>query len=311
VESLSRCAAEFGAALPLHLEVDTGLGRGGCLPAEAGAVARRIREDRNLRLAGVFTHFANAGGSESATDAQRRIFEAWCKSAALPPECIVHSASTFAAMRGPRFHHHMVRVGLAWTGLAFEGTRDGRSMEFARSLRPVFSWRSWFVQVRTVPAGTAVGYGSRWKSEKTSRIGLVPVGYGDGYPLLPMNPSTRRPLGHERRTVRVEVTDGAAATWVDAPVVGAISMDQIAVDLTEVPGAFSRSWTQSPVELISADPTASNHAARVASMTGHHAYELLCRIPSRVPRRFVEPIVAAAHTLEQKPAPSAAVSQAS
>jgi alanine racemase len=311
VESLSKCAADFGVVLPLHLEIDTGLGRGGCLPTDATKIAARIRSDKNLRLAGVFTHFANAGGSETATDQQRKMFEAWCKSASLPADCIVHSASTFAAIRDPRFHHHMIRVGLAWTGLAFEGTRDGHFMEFAKNLRPVFSWRSSFVQVRTVPAGTAVGYGSRWKCEKTSRIGLVPVGYGDGYPLLPMNPVTRRPLGVERRMVRVEVVEHGQTTWLNAPVVGAISMDQIAVDLSELPDALATNWNHAAVELISSDCNAPNHAARVASMTGHHAYELLCRIPARVPRKFVEPVVRELPSLDSSQVSTNAISQAS
>ena len=294
VARLERVAEALGVRIPLHVEVDTGLGRGGCLPAEASALVTHIRSSERLRLAGAFTHYASAGGSESATDAQRERFEAWAAHAPIPDGCLLHSASTFAAIRDRRFHHGMVRVGLAWTGLAFEGTRDGRSMGQAHTLRPMFSWRSHVMQVRTLPAGAAVGYGSRWVARVPSVVGLVPVGYADGYPLLPMDSRTLRPSQPERRVVRVQYGPEGAGGWAEAPVIGAVSMDQIAVDLTAVAGVLAEGGLGATVEVVSADPSAPNHAARVASLTGQHAYELLCRVPARVARRYVaaeEPVV--------------------
>jgi alanine racemase len=287
VARLERVAEALGVRIPLHVEVDTGLGRGGCLPAEASALVTHIRSSERLRLAGAFTHYASAGGSESATDAQRERFEAWAAHAPIPDGCLLHSASTFAAIRDRRFHHGMVRVGLAWTGLAFEGTRDGRSMGQAHTLRPMFSWRSHVMQVRTLPAGAAVGYGSRWVARVPSVVGLVPVGYADGYPLLPMDSRTLRPSQPERRVVRVQYGPEGAGGWAEAPVIGAVSMDQIAVDLTAVAGVLPEGGLGATVEVVSADPAAPNHAARVASLTGQHAYELLCRVPARVARRYV------------------------
>ena len=119
VKSLEGVARSLGVRLPLHVELDTGLGRGGCLPDEASAIVRHVMASDALTLAGAFTHYANAGGSEAATDAQRERFDAWVRLQALPPECLLHTASTFAAIRDGRFHHHLVRVGLAWTGLPF------------------------------------------------------------------------------------------------------------------------------------------------------------------------------------------------
>jgi alanine racemase len=302
VSRLERVAAELGVRIPLHLEVDTGLGRGGCLCSEATELVARIRASERLELAGAFTHYASAGGSEIATDVQREIFEAWAAQANLPKDCLLHSASTFAAIRDERFHHQMVRVGLGWTGLAFEGTRDGRSMTAARTLRPVFSWRSHVMQVRNLPAGAAVGYGSRWVARVPSVVGLVPVGYADGYPLLPMDSRTLRPAQAERRMVRVQYGSGTSTAWAEVPVVGAVSMDQIAIDLTAVAGALPEQGRQATVEVVSAHPSAPNHAARVASQTGQHAYELLCRIPARVQRRYV---VAEETMVRVPPEPSA------
>jgi alanine racemase len=294
VARLERVAAELGVRIPLHLEIDTGLGRGGCLPEDATALVARIRASERLELVGAFTHYASAGGSEIATDVQRERFEAWVAQAALPANCLLHSASTFAAIRDARFHHHMVRVGLAWTGLSFEGTRDGRSLTAARTLRPVFSWRSHVMQVRRLPAGSAVGYGSRWVARTPSVVGLVPVGYADGYPLLPMDSRTLRPAQPERRVVRVQYGSEGATGWAEAPVIGAVSMDQIAIDLTSIAGVLPDAGQDALVEIVSGDTSAPNHAARVAAMTGQHAYELLCRIPARVPRRYLagqEPVV--------------------
>jgi alanine racemase len=111
--------------------------------------------------------------------------------------------------------------------------------------------------------------------------------------------------------VRVEVVEHGQTIWMNAPVVGAISMDQIAVDLSELPDALGTNWNHAAVELISSDCSAPNHAARVASMTGHHAYELLCRIPARVPRKFVEPVVVQLPSLDSSHASANAISQAS
>ena len=285
--AIERIADALGVQVPLHLEVDTGLGRGGCLPAEATLLAGRLAGSRSLRLAGVFTHYANAGGSESGTDLQRGRFEQWVASTRLPADCIVHSSSTYAAIRHERFHHGMVRLGLAWTGLSFDGTRDGRFLPPVRGLRPVFSWRSHVMQSRHLPEGATVGYGSRWVARVSSTVGLVPAGYADGYPLLPMDPRTLRPAQSERRQVRVRLGEGRDAVWTPVPVIGAVSMDQIAIDLTAVAPRLPEAGLHAEVELVSAETDAPNHAARLAAMTGQHAYELMCRIPPRVPRRYI------------------------
>ncbi|MGA1265741.1 MAG: alanine racemase [Phycisphaerales bacterium] len=286
VEALAAQATQLDVRVPLHVEVDTGLGRGGARPPEATAMVQAILRSGSLDLAGVFTHFASSGGSETATDAQRVIFESWVRAQPLPPACLVHSASTFAAIRHERFHHRMVRLGLAWTGLAFEGTRDGRFLAQTRQLRPVVRWMSHVMLAQRLPTGAMVGYGSRWVARGPSVVGLVPAGYADGYPLLPMDPARLRPAHGERRQVRVRVGEGPASRWEAVPVVGAVSMDQIAVDLTAVAPQLPGQGLNAEVELISSDPAAPNHAVRSAAMVGQHAYALLCGISARVPRRY-------------------------
>jgi alanine racemase len=94
--------------------------------------------------------------------------------------------------------------------------------------------------------------------------------------------------------VRVQYGSEGSTGWAEAPVIGAVSMDQIAIDLTSISAALPEAGLHTVVEVVSGDTSAPNHAARVASMTGQHAYELLCRIPARVPRRYLagqEPVV--------------------
>jgi len=299
VRSIERSAEALGVRLPLHIEVDTGLGRGGSLPEEALKLAASIQKSAALSLSGAFTHYANAGGSESATDMQRERLNRWVTAAHLPEQCVVHSASTFAAIRDGRFHHQMVRVGLGWTGLAFEGTRDGKHWQGVHALRPVFNWQSRVMQVRRLPQGATVGYGSRWVARAPSVVGFIPVGYADGYPLLPMDPRTMRPPQAEQRSVRVRVGDALNAQWLTVPVIGAVSMDQIAVDLTTAAAQLPDGGLHGLVEMISADQTAANHVVRVAAMTGQHAYEFMCGIPARVPRVYVAAQQVAPHAQAQ------------
>jgi hypothetical protein len=102
-----------------------------------------------------------------------------------------------------------------------------------------------------------------------------------------MDPRTLRPAQSERRQVRVRLGQGVDAVWAAVPVIGAVSMDQIALDLTAVADRLPEWGLHADVEIVSSEPEAPNHAARVAALTGQHAYELICGIPPRVPRRAI------------------------
>jgi alanine racemase len=107
--------------------------------------------------------------------------------------------------------------------------------------------------------------------------------------------------------VRIRLGQGDASAWFAVPVIGAVSMDQIAIDLSAVAERLPEWGLHAEVEIVSGDPQAPNHAARVAAMTGQHAYELMCRIPPRVPRRSIvneEPV----RVPVQEPAASRAAS---
>jgi len=282
LEQLQRLAEKFATPVPVHLEVDTGMSRGGCLPEEAGEVLRRIAASRWVRLAGIFTHFSNPRCDPERTRAQMAAFDGVLERdrACVPAECIVHVASSYAALRHRRFHRSMVRFGLAWTGLALDGIESGEVLWESEQLRPILSWRSQLAQVKCIPAGASVGYGSHWTAERETRVGLIPVGYADGYPMCR--------TGRDPRQVRVRAAGlhGEIEGW--APVIGAVNMDQIAIDLSDVEGLaeLPGEGVGAEVELVGEDRDAPNHLASVAAAAGIVPYEFLCRLNQRIRRVY-------------------------
>jgi alanine racemase len=279
LEALLRLADRFATAIPVHLEIDTGLGRGGCDPRDAQAVLRRIEHSRWLRLAGIFTHFADAARSAASAQRQMAQLDSVLERCGdlVGPDCLVHAANTAALLRNRRYHRSMVRFGLAWVGVGNEWCTGGPFRRAAAGLRPVVRWRSSIIHVKQVRSGSHVGYASAWTARRHSTIGLVPVGYADGF--APGLASTdERPVGP-----CVGIEAGDARCYV--AVVGRVNMDQITVDLTEVarrvpiePGT--------PVELIGADPKAPNHLAALAKAAGTTPHEILCRLSPRLPRQY-------------------------
>jgi alanine racemase len=290
LDDLLRIAERFATVIPLHLEIDTGMSRGGCNPDEAPPIAERIAANRWLRLAGISTHFARAGTDARFTDRQLSRFETALDAcaASMPRDCLVHAANTLATLRHHRYHKTMVRVGQAWAGLGADAITGGEFRRDAARLRPIVTWRSHIVQVKTVERGTPVGYGSAWTAGRRSRIGLVPVGYADGYPIgaASFDDDPKPPC------VAVEVgpANAKGGSWRFVPVVGKVNMDQITIDLTDVaPPRARRRCPVGPgteVELISADPTAPNHVSALAKAAGAVPHEILCRLNPRIKRIY-------------------------
>jgi alanine racemase len=267
VASIERSVGVLRLKLPVHVEVDTGMRRGGQLPAEAEQLVARVRSSRSLALRGIFTHASSADEEGATTDEQLTEFQSVVRRAC-PDDAgvIVHFANTWATIAGPRYHQSMVRVGLGLWGYPSAGT-----WEVARKagveLKPVARWVSRVAHAKTVPAGVSVGYNQTFHTKRPSRLGIVPVGYADGYPLLLSNKGVVR-VGGER---------------VPVPVLGRVNMDQLIVDLTDAPGVE----IGAEAELISNDPGAPNAMHRLAALAQSHPYEMLCRISTRVPRKYV------------------------
>lgn len=283
LKAIIACSELLGAGgrrLPVHVEVDTGMSRGGSAPDVAARLVREIAACDTLSLAGVFSHLASADRDGVETARQDRDFARWTESvrSLLPPTCAVHFSNTFGVFRASSLHRDMVRVGLALLGYGEEEFALGQTFDLhdaARELRPAVRWTTRVAHLSRVDAGTSVGYGGIWRAQRPTTLALAPVGYADGYPLS-LGRRTAGPGG------TVGILSPAGPSW--APVAGAVSMDQITLDATDARDVA----LGSEVEIIGLDPLAPTHLPALARAAGTISHELLCRLSPRVPRRHVD-----------------------
>ncbi len=276
-EALAKQADRFGVEIPIHIDVNTGMNRGGALPEEAAAILEFARSHRRMIVAGVSSHFASAHSDAALTREQSTRFDAWLAEMGdlVPPKALRHEANTFALFRSSSTHRSMVRVGYALAGYAGEEFADAENFQhkaLAENLAPAVRWLSAIAHTQWVEEGARVGYAGSWTAERRTRLALVPVGYADGYPFA---------LSGKGR-VRVDAGD---AGLVEAPVVGRVSMDQITIDVTDLPE--DDAGVGAEVELIGDDREASNHLPSLAKLAGTISHELLCGLARRVPRRYL------------------------
>ncbi|HXT19849.1 MAG TPA: alanine racemase, partial [Thermoanaerobaculia bacterium] len=255
---LEWCASS-GHAQEIHLKVDTGMRR---LGIELEAVPRAlaaIRAQPGLRLAGVLSHLADADDLDSLrNEDQEGRFESVL--AQLTDEershAWLHLANSAGALHWPPTRHTLVRCGLALYGLDPAG-REG-------DLRPVLSVHARVVMTRQVPTGGRVGYSGRWTALRPSRVGILQLGYADGYP---WKLSNRAEALVEGRRIAV---------------VGAVSMDMIAVDLTDTQAGIG-----AEVVLLGRQAGEQISAWEIAERAETIPYEILTRFGLRMARHYV------------------------
>ncbi|MBX3372567.1 MAG: alanine racemase [Phycisphaeraceae bacterium] len=301
IRSLAGLAAATDARVPVHIEVDTGMARGGCEPDAIAALAAEVLRTPGLALRGVMSQFASADSDPQRTEAQHRRF---CGAVAsisrlLPPDALIHIANTCGTLRSVRYHASMVRVGQGWVGIGREPLAQSATpsiLDGAGALTPIVRWRAQLALVRDVAAGCQVGYGATWRAPVATRLGLVPVGYADGWPRS-MGTTPGRPAA--RVMVETAVRGGRLCGW--AAIVGAVNMDQMTIDLGDVVQADGTTPLTAPerraimdhaargtaVELITPDPAACTHLGALAASARTNALELLCRLSPRLPRVIV------------------------
>jgi len=266
-EEIDREARRAAKVVPVHLKVDTGMNRLGVRAEEAVGVAEAVAGLKHLRLDGVYTHFACADTpGDTATREQLQRFRAVL--AELDRRGVqvetIHAANTAALVTMPETHFDMVRPGLGLYGiLPCEGTPK------AVRLKPALALRSRVAHLKRVPRGEGVSYGHTWRARRDSVVGLLPIGYGDGYP---------RALSNKGQVRLGEVPAARLA-----PVVGRVSMDATLVDLTDV--ADARVGLEAT--LIEADAQSPISVTAVACLADTIPYEILTGLTSRVPRVYV------------------------
>jgi alanine racemase len=268
LKAVDRIGRQFGSPMPVHIELDSGMSRGGMAPDEAVATISRIVGQRYVKLVGLFTHPATAEGDAQATDRQMHVLDQVIDRLGeeLSDEVIVHFANTYAALRDRRYHRHMLRIGLGLYGYG-QAEMVGQDGAGVAPLRPIVRWVSTIVHTRRVGPDTPVGYGATFRTQRQTTLGIVPAGYADGYPLA--------------LTGRAAVRVGPARHI--APIRGAVNMDQLVIDLTEAPDA----GLGTEVEIYASDTRAVNALPALAEAAQTNCYELLCRLSPRLTRRYI------------------------
>ncbi len=250
--------------LPFHLKVDTGLVRAGVSAEDAIPLMQTLTRFPGLQPEGIYTHFACADEpGDSTTRRQLGCFLDVCRrlEAGGFTFSIRHAANSAATLAHPESHLDMVRCGIATYGY-YPSAAVSQTVE----LHPALSLLSVVTRVRPIPRGTGVGYGHDFRAQRPSLIALVPIGYGDGLPRA-------AGLGVGRVLVRGKL----------APIVGRVSMDQITIDVTDVPGVRPGDEVTIIGDVDGVSQTADDLAAQVGTLS----YEILTRIMLRVPRVYV------------------------
>jgi alanine racemase len=267
---LERAAAMLGARAPVHLKVDTGMGRLGASLEELSGLLIMLQSTPHLQLEGLCTHFASSeivDGPEMERQTEKfAAAEKLVRDAGFAPE-IFHLANTAAVVSRPASWRNMVRPGLALYGYSLPLQRRGDlqpEAPAALALRPVLSWKTLVLSVHDAPAGQALGYGGTFVPLAPSRIAVLPLGYADGLV---------RKLSNRGRVI---VRDHYA------PIVGRISMDLTLVDVTGIPDVA----LGDEVILLGKSGSCSVDAWEQARLADTVPYEILCGISKRVPRRY-------------------------
>jgi alanine racemase len=262
VRRLHQETRQRGCRSPVHVNIDTGMGRLGVLAADCVQLARDLAARPDLQVEGLMTHLATADTSDTAAvHVQLERFAGAVRTLAIqgvtPSYC--HVANSAALYRYPQSHYTMVRPGIA-----LYGSHPFEAVE-AAALQPVLTWKTRLARVQAVPAGSGVSYGHTFVTRRPSVIGTLPVGYADGFCRGLSN--TGEVLVRGRRV----------------PIVGRICMDMATIDLTDLPQAC----VGDEVILIGIQGTECITVDEMAQCCGRIPYEILCAIGPRVPRHYV------------------------
>ena len=261
--ALSREAIRQGKTAKFHFAVDTGMGRIGFQPTrEAAEECAAIIRLPGIEVEGIFSHFATADCADlTAARLQAERFDAFC---GLLEELGVHVPvrhldNSAGLMNFPN-HYQMVRSGIVTYGMYPSSEVDPGLL----TLKPALQWLSRVTHVKTLPAGRPISYGGTYVTERPTVVATVPVGYADGY---------RRSLSGKFYVL---------IRGKKAPILGRICMDQMMVDVTDIPGVS----LDDRVTLVGTDGEETITMEAIAAAADSFNYEFVCGISRRVPRIY-------------------------
>jgi alanine racemase len=274
--AISQAASRLGKTIPVHVKVDTGMGRLGLLPdnisetsppdrraVETAALVLEMSKLPGLHLEGVYTHFAAADSADgrfarAQFDIFRKLLERLENEGLEIP--IRHAANSAAIINYPETHLDMVRPGIALYGLY-----PSREIDRSRiSLTPAMSLQTRIIHLKQVPARFPVSYGCTYKTPAPTLVATVPVGYADGYSRLLSN------RGH------------MLVRGMKAPVVGRVCMDLTMLDVGHIPGVSPGD----EVMVFGKQGDMPLSADDLADLAGTISYEIVTSISDRIPREY-------------------------
>jgi alanine racemase len=261
-EALSAEAGKVDKKIPVHIKVDTGMGRLGVLYEEAPAFFSQLQRLKNIVIEGVASHLSTADDENQsfAKEQLRRFFwtlEKIKEGGVSPPLC--HIANSAAMINLPDVHLNLVRPGIM-----LYGSYPSPSLKDKIILRSVMSWKSRVADLKKVPSGFFISYGRTFSASRPSVIAAIPVGYADGYSRLLSNRGEILLKGKR------------------APVIGRVCMDWTMVDVTDIPGVEVGEEVVLMGRQLAEEITPDEMASRIGTIP----YEILCSVGKRSPRIY-------------------------
>mgnify|MGYP001441293085 CR=1 FL=1 len=248
-----------GKIFSVHLKIDTGMTRLGCDLSEAFEIIHRIENLPKVSLAGIYSHLATADIEKSHfTQLQKDRFDELLSIIHRNNNCYCyHLANSAATLISPSYHYNMVRVGLALYGYSPKEALNGKLI-----LKPALSVKAKISLVRDVKTGVGVSYGHSYRTTRPSRLAVIGIGYADGI----------------SRSLSGKISVIVNGKLI--PQVGAITMDQMIVDITDVPNVHSGTI----VTLLGQDKDLNISAHDWSQKTNTVPWEILCGFKNRLPR---------------------------
>ena len=260
---LSREAVKLGMTVPLHIAVDTGMSRIGFQATEEDAdICAEIAKLPGLEIEGLFSHFATASEADlTRAKAQAERFDKFdAMLRARGVEAKLRHMDNSAGIMNFSNHYEMVRAGIVTYGMYPSQEIDPSLLP----LKPALSWHSKISHIKLLPPGREISYGGAYVTTRPTVVATVPVGYADGY---------RRSLSGKFYVL---------IRGKRAPILGRICMDQMMVDVTDIPDVALRD----PVTLIGRDGDEVITMEEISACADSFNYEMVCGISRRVPRFY-------------------------
>ena len=261
--ALSKAAMAQGKTAAFHIAVDTGMSRIGFQATEESAdICAQMAQLPNLHAEGLFSHFATADCADlSRSHAQAEKFDRFYEMLKeRGVEGPIRHMDNSAGLMNFDNHYHMVRSGIVTYGMYPSDEVDTKNL----AIRPALQWISRITHLKTLPAGREISYGGTFVTTRETRVATVPVGYADGY---------RRSLSGKFYVL---------IRGKKAPILGRVCMDQMMVDVTDIPDVTPRDQ----VVLVGRSGDEEITMEQIAAAADSFNYEFVCGISRRVPRIY-------------------------